>query len=92
MARKKKRRSTKPTDEHTHLALRIEDHRVRATAGINHHAYNPQYAWRDTDDEPLYEFETHLEMKAVSTDPSTRASESYALTIYGEAIPSPIFT
>lgn len=87
MPRKKKGRSTKPADEYTHLSLGIEDHRIRATAGISHHASNPQYAWRDTEDEPLYEFETHLELKAVCTDPSARAGETYTLTIYGEANP-----
>jgi hypothetical protein len=81
MPRKKK---TQAEHEHTHLSLRIEDFKVRATAGINHYAHSPQYAWRDTDEEPLYEFGTNVEIKAVCTNPDSRAGQPYEITIYSE--------
>jgi hypothetical protein len=87
MPTKKKRRVKKSVEEHTHLALRIDAYKVRAKAGINHYAHTPQYAWRDTQDEPLYEFETDLEIAAVCTYPEGRAGDAHELLIYGDASP-----
>src|SRR5262245_2851115 len=87
MPRRKRRGSNKSADEDTHLSLRIGGYEVRSSAGINHYARNPQYAWRDTRDEPLYKFETHLEVKAICIDPKPRAGKVYNLTIYGDADP-----
>lgn len=87
MPRKKKRRTKSPAEVYTRLSLRIEDYRVRASAGINHYAHNPEYAWRNTEDEPLYEFETHLEITGSCIDPTKRAGDSYELTIYSEVDP-----
>lgn len=87
MPRKKKQRPKKTADEHTHLALRIHGYKVRARAAINHYAHDAKYAWRDTQDEPLYEFETHIEITAVCSYPEERAGDSYELTIYGEVSP-----
>lgn len=67
--------------------LRIDGHDVRAEAAINRDAHSPQYAWRDTQEEPLYEFETHLEISAVCTEPEERADDTYELTIYGDVSP-----
>lgn len=86
--RKKKQRSRKLKEEHTFLGLRLDDYKVRATAGINHYAYDPKYAWHDTDDEPLYEFETHLELSGDCIYPEERAGDRYALTIYAEVSPA----
>lgn len=85
--RKKRRRSRKPQDERTRLCLRIEDYRARAEAEINHHAHGPQYAFRDTQEEPLYEFQTHLEIFATCHDPEDRAGDRYQLTVYTETSP-----
>jgi hypothetical protein len=51
---------------------------------MNHYANNPQYAWRDTQDDPLFEFETHVELKALCSAPNTSAGETYNLTIYSD--------
>ena len=66
MPRKKKR--SKPDEEHVHLSLRIEDYKVRASAAVNHFVRNP-VSWLDMDEKPLYEFETNLEIKAICTYP-----------------------
>lgn len=87
MTKWKKRTSRKPKDEHTHLGLRIEDFKAQARAGINGYAHGPQYVWRDTDQEPLYEFETHLEIAATCTHPEERAGDAYSLTVYGDVSP-----
>lgn len=84
---RREKRSEKSTDEHTHLSLRIEDHRVRAKAGISLYAHNPQYAWRDTQDEPLYQFETHLKLSTICTDPGNRAGDRYLVSIYSDVSP-----
>ena len=87
MPRKKKRRTRKAQDEHTHLAIRLNTFKARASAGINHYAHEPKYAWRDTQEEPLYEFETHLELMGTCTYPEERAGDIYELTIYGDVSP-----
>ena len=83
---KKKRRSKRSADD-THLALSVDGYKVRARAGINHYAHETQYAWRDTQEEPLYEFETDLEVSATCTYPEKRAGDAYELTIYGDVSP-----
>jgi hypothetical protein len=85
--KRKKRRSRKPTEEYTHLGIQLDDYKVRAEAEINHLAYGPEYAWRDPDEEPLYEFETHLELFGVCVYPEERAGDRYALMIYSELNP-----
>ena len=78
----KRKRSRRPEDEYTHLALRIEGLKVRSSAGINHFVHAPQYAWRDTQKQSLYEFQTQLEIFAVCFFPEERVDHAYELTIY----------
>jgi hypothetical protein len=88
MTRKKKRRTrAKPVEQYTHFVLRVDRYEVRAHAGINRHAHNPQYAWRDTEDEPLYEFEIDLEVGGACTHPESRAGDRCTLTIYCDNSP-----
>lgn len=82
MRRKKKRRARKAADEHTHLVIKVDRCEVRATAGINRHAHAPEYAWRNTRQEPLYKFETDLEIAGTCAYPGERAGDSCDLTIY----------
>jgi hypothetical protein len=84
MPRRKKLQSKKSADEHAHLSLRIENHRVRVSTRINHYVHSPQYAWRDIQDDPVFEFVTHLDIEALCTDPSVRAGDTYDLTIYSD--------
>ena len=49
--------------------------------------HSPQYAWRETKRQPLYEFETHVEIEAICTYPDERAGDAYELTMYSEDDP-----
>jgi hypothetical protein len=88
MPRKKKRRSrARPVDETTLFVVRVDRYDVRAEAAINRYAHSPEYAWRDTEDEPLYEFETNLEIKGTGTYPESRVGDRCDLTVYGDLSP-----
>jgi hypothetical protein len=88
MPRKKKRKSrARPVDEFTQFVVSVDRYDVRVRSGINRYAHAPQYAWRDTEEEPLYEFETDLEIKGTCTFPESVAGDGCELTIYGENSP-----
>lgn len=87
MPRKKKRQS-KPQYKHTLIAVRVENYEVRADAGVHHYVYQPHYAWRDIDDDPLFEFSTHIEITGASIYPEDRAGDSYEITIHSETAES----
>lgn len=61
--------------------------KVRAEAALNHNARNAEYAFRDTENEPLYHFLAHLEIAATCTYLDERAGDTFDLTIYGEDHP-----
>ena len=81
LAPDKKRRVPKSAEEHTNLAIRVGDYKVKSRASINHYAYDPQYAWRDTEEDPLYEFETGLEVIGTGTYPDERKGDTYEITV-----------
>lgn len=85
---RKQRKAKKPEDEHTHLAVRVDRYDAHVSAGINHNAYQPQYAFDLDEDDPLYRFTTHLEIVGTCTYPEVRAGDEYLVTIYGEDAPS----
>jgi hypothetical protein len=65
----------------------VNSFKVRAEAALNHDARNPENAFRDTEQEPLYHFLAHLELAATYTYPEERAGDAFDLTIYGEDHP-----
>ena len=73
--------------EYTNLGILVDNYEVQATASINHHAYEPQYAWRDPNEESLHNFLTHIVITGTATTPSARAGKVYELTIYSEDSP-----
>lgn len=85
--RKKRRGRAKPEEEYSLFVLRVDHYDVRAHAGINRYAHASQYAWRDTEEEPLYEFETDLEIKGTCTYLENRIGDRCELTIYGDVSP-----
>jgi hypothetical protein len=88
MPPKKKRSSrAKPLEEYTRVAMRVNSYKVRAEAALNHNARNAEYAFRDTEDEPLYHFLAHVEIAATCIYPEERVGDGYQLTIYGEDHP-----
>lgn len=82
MSPRKKRTSKKPKEEHTHIAVLVEGWDVRADASINSTAHDARYGIRNEEDDPLYQFETHLEISGTSTWPKSRAGDIYDLTVY----------
>lgn len=80
--KRKTRRSRTKADEYEFLSFRVDDYKVRASAGINYYAYYPQNAFGSTQNEPLITFVTHLEIHATATDPKDRAGVPGALTVY----------
>ena len=88
MPRKKRRAAPKSAEEHTHLAVIVEHHKVSISSSINHAAYHPEYAYRLDLDDPLYRFTMHLEIAGTCTYPEKRAGDAYAVTLYGEDAPS----
>jgi hypothetical protein len=87
MPKKKRRIRAKHVEEYAHVALRVESYKARVEAALNHYAHNPEYAFRDTEEEPLYHFLAHLEIAAIFTFPEDRADQPCELTIYGEDHP-----
>ncbi|MDZ7827181.1 MAG: hypothetical protein U5R48_15550 [Gammaproteobacteria bacterium] len=86
MPRGTKPRKASEKDAHTHIAVHINRFEVRSSAGINHHAREPRYAYRDPDDEFLYQFQTHLDIaKCLTQD---RAGDAFGLTVYAESSPA----
>lgn len=86
--RKKKRSKAKPEEVFTHCSVRVDRYEVRSEADINYHAAQPHLAFRDIDDELLYQFQTHLEIFGTLLGPKDRAGHAFELTVYGEDRPS----
>lgn len=84
---RKRRKRANALEEYAHLALRIDDYKARVETSINHYAHGPQYAFRDTEDEPLIHFLANLEIIATCVYPDERAGDTYELTIYGDDHP-----
>lgn len=79
---------SRPKEEDTHLALRIEDFEASVFAGINHDALAPEFAWSLDENDPVYKFTNRLWISAVVTWPQKRANEQFELTIVGDDRPS----
>ena len=77
------RRKPKPPHEHTHLAIRVESFSANVSAGINPALYgnNPKDI---VGDELILESSIGLEVRGVCTYPSTRADQTYEITIHAE--------
>lgn len=83
-----RKRQSKPEEEHTRIAIRVEAYAAQVDAGINRNAFAPQYAWDLNDDDPLYTFTSYLQITGMSVYPEGRAGDRYELTIYGDDAPS----
>jgi len=87
MPTKKRRPRANPADDYMQLALRVEDYKARVDASLNHYAHHPEYAFRDTEEEPLYHYLANLEIAATFTFPEDRVGHTCELTIYGDDHP-----
>jgi hypothetical protein len=70
---------------YTHLSIKVESYEASTSAGINHHAYEPQYAWRSTDDEPVYELRNSVVVSGTALWPENRAGDRYAIALHGSS-------
>lgn len=85
----KKRHAKKPLVEHFQVGLRVDKYDASVGASINHGVEEPKYAIGDlTDDEPVYDYVTHLTIIGSVVYPPERVGEQYELTIYGNDAPS----
>jgi hypothetical protein len=87
MPRKKPRSPANSEDEYGFLALRVNDYEAYVEAFLNRYAHSPQYAFRDTEEEPLYHFLVQLDVAATFTFPQDRAGHAFELTIYTDDHP-----
>ena len=88
MPRGKKSIKGSEQETHTHIVVRVDRFKVRSSAGINHHAREPRYAYHDPADEFLYQFQTHLDIAGTVLDPQDRAGDAFGLTVHAESSPA----
>lgn len=84
----KKSRQKKADEVYTLLGVGVDGYEVRAEASINYDVHQPQYASEIDDDDPLFQYVTHLTIVGTSTYPEQRANARYEVTIYGDDSPS----
>ncbi|MEW8049682.1 MAG: hypothetical protein AB2801_09740 [Candidatus Thiodiazotropha endolucinida] len=76
-----KRRKKKEPD-YAFIAIKVDDYSVRADAGINSSLLgSPRYV--DDEEEPVHEFQTHLEVTGHCIDPEDRAGHRFDIHMYG---------
>ncbi|MCB0636465.1 MAG: hypothetical protein KDC54_07590 [Lewinella sp.] len=89
MAPRKKKPSTRELiDQYTDLSVRVDAYDVSANASINNNIRSPESALYRDDEEPVYEFSTHLEISGTSIGPASRAGDTYDLSLYSENRPA----
>lgn len=88
MPHQKMKAPRKLKEEHSQIAIRVDHYDVRAAAGVNPVAYDARYGIHLDEDDPLYEFDTHLDISGTSISPDSRAGETYDLALYGDDSPS----
>lgn len=82
------KRPRRPAVEHERTGICIEHFEARADASINHNLYQPQYAVRIHERDPVYLFEADLQLTGKATWPEDRAGDIYELAIHSEDSPS----
>ena len=83
-----KRQPAEPAVRYEHVTFSVDSYHVRVEADINRDATNPEYAYRDTQEQPLYQFLTHLDINGTCLAPGKRAGASCELTIYSDDNPN----
>lgn len=76
----------KPEAEYTNLAITIDSYDARAQAGINLNLLGSSRYVID-DEEPVYSFDTVLELSGTCTYPDDRAGDRYEITLVGDTTP-----
>lgn len=68
------KRQKKPDEVYTLLSIRVDGYDVRVDASINYHVHQPQYAGEVDDQDPLFQYVTHLKIVGTSIYPEKRAN------------------
>ena len=84
----KRRARRRAEATYAHLGLRVDRYEAEAGVDVNFHLEHAHLAFRDPDDEPVFEHVTQLVLTATAVHPSDRAGESFELTIRGDDSPS----
>lgn len=85
---RKSKRQKKPAVEHERIGIRVESFEARADASINYNLYQPQYAVRMDERDPVYVFQADLQLTGKATWPEERAGDIYELAIRSDDSPS----
>jgi hypothetical protein len=73
-------RAKKPVEEYSFISIRIQNHKARVGASINHSAKDKRY---QHDNLRVYEFGSSLEISGLCTYPEDRLWERFFITVYG---------
>jgi hypothetical protein len=73
-------RAKKPVEEYSLLSIRIQKHKARVGASINHRAKDKRYRH---DELRVYEFDSSLEIAGICNYPEERSAEGFSITVYG---------
>jgi hypothetical protein len=82
MARGRKER---PAEEHTFLAVLVDEYEAKVDSSLNYHLRDPR-SGLFREEEPPYEFVTSLHFNGVATYPEDRVGEEYRVTVRGEEL------
>ena len=74
-------RAKKPVEEYSFTSIRIQNHKARVGASINHKAKDKRY---QHDELRVYQFDSYLEIAGICTYPEDREGEKYLFTVYGD--------
>jgi hypothetical protein len=74
-------RTKKQVEEYSLISIRVQNHKARVGASINHRANDKRYRH---DGLRVYQFDSSLEIAGLCTYPEERAGEGYSITVYGD--------
>jgi hypothetical protein len=73
-------RAKKPVEEYSLLSIRIQNHKARVGASINHRVNDKRYRH---DGLRVYRFDSALEIAGLCSYPEDRVGEGFFITVYG---------
>ena len=73
-------RAKKPVEEYSLLSIRIQNHKARVGASVNHRANDKRYRH---DGLCVHRFDSLLEIAGLCTYPEERAGQGFSIIVYG---------
>jgi hypothetical protein len=74
-------RAKKPVEEYSFISIRIQNHKARVGASINHRAKDKRY---QHDGLRVYQFGSYLEIAGICTYPEERSGQRFFITVRGD--------